>query len=155
MKKVLLLSIIATLIIVLGVLLLIKDEYKPESILRSAVKEYNLSGENYILCQRERTTGFDWVLIKNEDGKKVRGEYCNVIGANPFDDFTFKHEFITAGNTFIFYIDEKQINYSEEMRMDIIEYIATGWDILYPVKHDIFDIFNSKKYITEKDLWKD
>jgi len=57
---------------------------------------------------------------------------------------------------YIFFIlKEKNIYYSEEMGQEIIEYIAIGWDILYPIKRELTDFFVSSKYIVEGDLRKE
>ena len=156
LKKVLLILIIAIFVIVLGISFF-KNTYEPTTILKTAVKEKDIYDENYILCQRERVTGFEWRLIKNEDREKT-DELCNISGASPYDDFSLDHEFVIAGNTFVFYVEEKKMIYSEASDQDEIEYIATGWDVLYPIKHSdffIFDLFKSSKYITEDDLRKE
>jgi len=47
--------------------------------------------------------------------------------------------------------------YSEATQQDETEYVVTGWDILYPVKHSdffVFDLFRTRRYITENDLIK-
>lgn len=147
--------IIVALMLMLGTSYFMKNTYIPNSIVKTAVKENELSGKNYILCQRARTTGFDWLMVKNEANVKTN-EFCNIIGSNPFDELYLRHELVMARNTYVFYINEKTITYSEELQQDIIEYTATGWDILYPVKRDdVASFFSSKKYITGKDLWED
>jgi hypothetical protein len=125
--------------------------YKP---LKIALKENDLSKKKYILCKVTRVTGFDWLLIKDEYGNDT-SEYINIIGPSPFNTFKLSYNFETAGNTFIFYVKEKNIVHYEEMRENGIEYVITGWDILYPVKHlnmRIFDFLFNSKYITEFDL---
>jgi len=135
----------------LGVIFLVQNINEPNVIIREAIKKKDISDINYVLCQRARVTGFDWLVIQNEKGENSK-EPCNIVGPNPFEDFDFEHEFIMAQNTFVFYIEEKNTHYSEEMGMDVIEYTAVGWDILYPIKRELFDLLASKKYIVENDL---
>jgi len=152
MKNKLIVFIIILFILILGVSFYMRNIYTPIAIIKTAVKESSLSGESYILCQRARTTGFDWRVIQNEYGDIVN-ELCNVIGSNPFAELLLRHEFVMAQNTFVFYVEEKTMKYSEVTNQEEIEYIVTGWDILYPVKHDvIFNFFSPKGYITKNDL---
>jgi hypothetical protein len=51
-------------------------------------------------------------------------------------------------NVFVFYIEEKKIYYSEKENIEITEYSATGWDILYPSAIQM--IF----WLQESTLWK-
>ncbi|MCL1917964.1 MAG: hypothetical protein FWG14_06565 [Peptococcaceae bacterium] len=155
-KRLLAFATMALILLLIGVTYFIQTIYTPETILKTAIKEKELSDRRYILCQRVRITGFDWELIKNEDGKKTN-ELCNVVGASPFSEYPFRHEFVIANNTYIFYVEEKNVVYSEEIKEDEIIYVVTGWDILYPVKHSEFfgfDLFKTKKYITPDDLQK-
>jgi hypothetical protein len=142
------------LIIFLGAFLYIRNIYHPKTIIRQAIKESELAEGGYILCKRERVTGFHFSVIKNEKGEKVQ-EYCNIIGPSPFNDFDFRHNFVMADNTYIFYVEAKNMVYSEVTKQEEIEYTVTGWDILYPVKHSdfvIIDMFYPKKYIVEADV---
>ena len=142
-------------VVIAGALIFMQNFYMPREILKTAVKENKLKSEKYILCQAAVVTGFDWVMIQDEYGKKTY-EFCNIIGiVDPYIELNLRYEFFLGRNAFIFYIEEKKIYYSEEMREDILEYVATGWDILYPVKHGDFpNIISSNKYITSKDVNK-
>lgn len=154
MKKKLPLFLIVVLAFLIGSVIYMKCFHTPQTILKTAVKETNLTDVQYILCKRAVTTGFDWLMIKDENGKEVR-KYCNIIGKSPFKELNLNDEFIIADNVFVFYIEEKNMVYSEVTKQDEIEYVITGWDILYPIKHSdffVFNLFRSKKYITEKDL---
>ena len=151
MKKTTLYSAVAVFILSFGVSFFMKNLYLPETIVRTAIKESELTDKSYILCRIDRVTGFDWLLMKNENGERVR-EYCNIIGSNPFNELKIKYEFEIARNTFVFYVEEKRMSYSDAIAQDATEYVVTGWDILYPVKRDGFDLFGSKKYITKDDL---
>jgi len=154
MKKRMLYLILIVIIITAGAIFFMKNLHTPGNAIKAAVVESELYGQDYILCKRARVTGFDWILIKNEDGKKTH-EYCNIIGPTPFRELKLEHEFVMANNTFVFYIEEKREYYSEELSVVVLEYVVTGWDVLYPVKHSdffLFDLFGSKKYITENDL---
>ena len=134
-------------------LLLTVREYcvPPEQIVKEAVKKSSVSGE-YILCQRARTTGFDWhVTDAGEIGND--GEFCRIVGADPFLELPLHYDFAMADNTFVFYVESRREYYSEEMRQPIVEYTVSGWDILYPVRHEaVFGIGKSPKYILTSDL---
>lgn len=146
--------VIGVLALILGVLFYMRNLNIPKTMLITAVKEHELSGESYILCKRARTTGFDWIIVRNENGEKAY-ELCNIIGPNPFVELELSYEFAMANNTYIFYIEEKKVYYSEETKQDTTEYRVTGWDILYPVKHsDVPILFGTKKYITKSDIRK-
>jgi len=154
-KKTVMYFITAALIFIIGAVsgasFYMKNIYTPETILKTAVTKNELFDKNYILCKAAATTGFAWRMVKDEDGKKT-SIYCNIIGANPFDELNLHGEFGWADNTFVFYIEEKKMIYSEATKQDEVEYIVTGWDILYPIKHSNFvDLFSSKKYITSRD----
>lgn len=152
MRKAIKYFVITVLIFVLRASFYMKNFHTPQTIIKTAIKENEITDKSYILCQEARTTGFDWVLIKNEGGEKI-SEYCNIVGASPFSDLNFRHEFSMAKNTFIFYVEEKRMTYSEATKQDEIEYVVTGWDIKYPVKHgDLFAFFRTNKYITEIDI---
>ena len=154
--KALLITAIALVVTVIGASVYMKNFYVPETVLKTAVKESELPANSYILCKVERTTGFDWLLLKNEHGDKTN-ELCNISGASPFADFRFRYEFEMSGSTFVFYVEEKRMVYSEATGQDEVEYIVTGWDILYPVKHEgiIFGLFMPNRYITEHYLRQD
>ena len=154
MKKKTLHLIAAVFILAAGVILYMKNINTPENATRAAVFETELTRQDYILCKKASVTGFHWILIKDEDGKKTR-EYCNVVGPTPFKELELRYDFVMADNTFVFYIEGKRVYYSEEIGLDVLEYVVTGWDVLYPVRHSdlfLFDLFGSKKYITENDL---
>ena len=154
-SKTILCFIIVLALIITGVSHYMKRIYIPKTVLRTAIKESELVDKKYILCKEAVTTGFKWIMVKDEDGQQTQ-TYCNVVGAQPFVDFKLKHEFRLAYNTFVFYVEEIMMVYSEATKQEEPQYIVTGWDILYPVKHNSFiDLISSKRYITENDLWKD
>ena len=128
-----------------------KNINTPEGVIKTALTERELQDKNYILCIRTASTGFDWIMIKDENGSKTY-ELCNVVGASPFTELNLNADFIFADNTYIFYIVERKTVFSAVTNQDEAEFIAAGWDILYPVKHGFPHFFSSKKYITEKDL---
>ena len=147
-KTYIFLAILAALVL----LLTVREYCVPqEQIVKEAVKKSSVSGE-YILCQRARTTGFDWhVTDAGEIGND--GEYCSIVGADPFRELSFLYEFSVVDNTFVFYVENRREYYSEEMREQIVEYTVSGWDILYPVRHEaVFGIGKSPKYILTSDL---
>jgi len=157
MRKKLLYSAIIVFILLKGASSLMIDLNMPNvTILKTAIKKGKLSGKRYILCKEAWVTGFNWILIRNEMGIRTK-KYCNIIGPNPFDDFALKYEFRLGKNTFIFYVEEKNTYYSEELGQNVTEYVATGWDILYPVQHDeyFYEFWNKSRFITEDDVEKE
>jgi hypothetical protein len=139
-----------TLLIAIGVLIFMQFFHTPKSILKTAVKENKINSDSYVLAQQVWVTGFDWVCIQNLNGKKVN-ELCNIIGANPIRELNLKHEFEQGENTFIFYVEERREYFCEIMGVDVVEYIVTGWDILFPIKHNDIDLFGSRWHITKDD----
>ena len=143
--------LVVLVLIMTGVSLYMKNIYEPKGIIKIAVKEKDLSDRSYILCIRTVSTGFDWIMIKDEDGNKTY-QHCIVIGVNPFAELNLSADFIFADNTYVFYIIEKRTVFSVVTNQYEVEYVVAGWDILYPVKHGFPDFLSSKKFITEKDV---
>jgi hypothetical protein len=149
MKKALL--ILASIIAMIFILIFIYLRYirVPDHIMKTAVTQSSLIGKNYVICRRARVTGFDWLVITDNNGMKY--EYCNIIGANPFSELNLSDDFVFSDNRYVFYIIEKRVYYSEELHEDCLEFVVSGWDILYPVNHGILNLLNSPKYITLAD----
>jgi hypothetical protein len=153
-KRRLIFVVVALIVLgITGVSLYMRNIHQPNTAIREAVKEKDIIDSKYILCKMAATTGFDWLMIKDENGMNTHA-YCNIVGEMPFDELVFTRDFSLANNTFIFYIEERKDVYCELNQQDEIEYVVTGWDILYPVRHSemfFLNLFNSKRYITEKD----
>jgi hypothetical protein len=125
--------------------------FKPKEIIKIAIDKSELNKKNYILCQPCSVTGSEWRLVGGSDIIKSP-EYCIVNGADPEGELNLKYEFMTAGNTYIFYVLEEKVYYSETLGEQCKEYTVEGWDILYPAKHGvIFDGITFSKYITSDD----
>ena len=147
-----LIILIVVALLTTGASFYMQNIHTPKAIIKTALKEKELTESIYILCKITAVTGFDWVMIKDENGNATY-EHCIIIGASPFNELNLVADFVFSDNTYVFHIEEKNTYYSEEMSMDILEYTVSGWDILYPVKHgNFFNPFHSKKYITNKDL---
>ena len=128
-------------------------EYNAEkTAIRSAVSMRQLKDVNgvYIICERCRVTGFDWhVTGSNTEGHI--GNYCNIIGADPFSELHLDYEFIISDNRYVFYVEEARLDTSREAECSA-EYRVSGWDIVYPVRRNEPELFgNSRKYILESD----
>jgi len=129
--------------------------YTPDNILRVARDKRELTEKQYILCQVYRTRVSDWRLIKDEHGEIISTlTLVNISGINPFMELPFSYEFEMGRNTFIFYIEKRTEVYSENPGEDTVEYVVTGWDILYPVRRVPFTVINPRRYIIEADLRK-
>ena len=96
---------------------------------RFAIKESNIvSSENKIFCRRERTTGFDWVMITEENGKIKAAEYIMIEGKSPLEKVGAEAMYGT--NTFVFYgefVGEGSFDEVEKYRI----FICDKWDVLY------------------------
>jgi len=139
-------------IIALGVMLWMKNFYVSGEIIKTAVKKDSLLDKPYILCKEAWVTGFDWVMIRDENDNEVYA-FCNIIGPTPYTELPLRYEFSMAHNIFVFYVLERNEYYSEAMKENCVEYIVGGWDILYPIKHgNIFGVLRQNKYITTDDI---
>lgn len=127
--------------------------FPSQPTVKEAVGRGSLNGKQYILCEREKVTGYDWHILFDSEGVDS-GKYCNIKNCDPFSELNLTYEFETGHNTFVFYIEERRKYYSEELREDTLDFEASGWDILYPVKREpIFGWFKSRKYILESDTY--
>lgn len=126
-----------------------------DPIIKTAVKREDIKG-NYIICIYDQVSSFEWLVIDSAEGIKKRG-YCNIIGPDSWTKYSFPYEFSISDNLFIFYVEEKREYYSEETCEDMLEFVISDWDILYPVHHVNFwgwpKLFKSPKYLFESDLW--
>lgn len=135
---------------VIDMFILSQDEIIKESI---TIDEANLREQPYIICKPVRTTGFDWLMVQDED-KNENIKYVIINGTDPMNELKAGYEFSVTPNRFIFYVVEKNERYSE-MLYEHIEYVVDGWDILYPVSHGgiIYDLFGlHPRYIIQADL---
>ena len=153
-RKIIMFAIGLVLLIASFALFYLKMAYIPNDYVKKAVQQSEILESSYIFCKRARITGFDWQLVKNEYGNESN-VFINIVGTSPFEDLEFSHEFVMSDNTYIFYIEERRDYYSEELKQDCVEYIVTGWDILYPVKHaTLLGMFEPNTCITERDIIK-
>lgn len=131
----------------------IKDIYINEPTIKQAITKNELKdlGKDYIICERIRTTGYDWCVVGSNNIDNIN-EYCNIKDVDPFSELDLEYEFVISNNKYVFYVDEKTTYYSEEMHQQCVEYAVSGWDILYPIKREeIFDFFKTSRYIVESD----
>lgn len=146
-------KIIITIIISIALLLLFigRCVWVSEPIAKTAVVKNELDGI-YVLCTRERVTGFDWRVVSGYESSS-QNELCNISGVHPFEELNLKHDFVMAENTYVFYVEKRNEYYSEELGETVVEYVVSDWDILYPVRHgNILGLLKSPKYILESDL---
>ena len=143
--------IISLFTVVFGVWFYTAFIYKPNGILRVALKEREIAEEKYILCRLYRVTGYDWFLIQDENGEDVN-DFIYITGANPIADLKLSYEFEMGRSTYIFYIEKRHEVYSELLGENVVEYVVTSWDILYPVRRITF--ISPRRYITEADVRK-
>ena len=137
--------------IVLLLLFIDRSIWITEPIVKKSVLKKELDG-TYILCQRERVTGFDWRVVSGYDSR-IQNEYCNISGSNPLEELSLKYDFLIANNTYVFYVEERKEYYSEKMHEMVVEYVVSDWEILYPVRHGTIEgLLKSPNYILESDL---
>jgi hypothetical protein len=127
---------------------------KPSDVLKTAVTKNEIEGRNYILCEPVAITGYTWRVLEKEN-ENTKDQLCNIIGVSPKEELSLSVDFLTAGNTYVFYVVEVKEYYSEELGEHCVDYVADGWDILKPVRHGRTDsFFESKRHITIKDTHK-
>lgn len=147
--------LIIIIIFAITIILYFRNIHTPSFPIKEAIYKSEISSENYIICKRARTTGFDWCVIVDENGNECY-EFCNITGVNPILDLNLKYDFAVADNTYVFYVDETDEVFSEAINGSAKVYNAVDWDILYPVHHGTaFDFFETKKYIYDNDRVKE
>ena len=124
-----------------------------ELIERRALRRTDLKDKEYIICKYVATTGYNFELIQDENGKRtpwfIVKRLCRVTGSGFVGAVTY--DFLISGNSIIFYVVEKKQYYDPDMMENVIEYVVDGWDVLYPVKRDT--MFNAApKYVLKSDL---
>jgi len=128
---------------------------KPEGeILKTAVTRTQLIGKKYILCKEVAITDADYRLRRNEYGMPSR-KLCTVIGTDGekfVPNLPFSGEFYHAFNTYVFYVEDKREYEDENDGEKMVEYVVTGWDLLWPIRHSDSPTFKSWWYVTEEDL---
>jgi len=146
-------SIGISLFLTIGVVIYMGNIHVPDGVIREAVRRSDLTDRNYILCRRERTTGFDWIMIRDEHGRRVN-ELINIAGPVPWDIGLY-HGFVMANNTYVFYVEEVRKVHSEAINEYSFEYVVSDWDILYPIRRESLPLemfCQSWRFITEDDL---
>lgn len=117
---------------------------------KRAVRKSELDGD-YILCTWARVTGFEWYVESGYEGS--RNEYCNIVGPSPLTELDLKYDFLIEGNVYVFYVEERREYYSDVLGETVPEYLVSGWDILWPVRHGpLFERLKSPGYILQSDL---
>ncbi|MDO4788551.1 MAG: hypothetical protein Q4A19_05285 [Johnsonella sp.] len=148
-------KIIVIFILVICIFNLLRRVFVLEPIIKTAIRREDIKGK-YIVCKSVRTTGFDWYVTEATEGLRSKA-YCNIVGPIPWD-YSLPYEFEISSNLFVFYVDEQREYYSEEIREEMLEYMVSGWDIIYPVHRDGYSgiefLVKSPKYILESDLRK-
>lgn len=143
-KMIIVLSVLVGIFIILGIVIWKNDHTR----LRKSVKLEDLTGKTFILCKYYWVTGFDWEMIRNTKGEDT-SEFVTITGVDPWDEIRWSMLFPVGENIFVFYVEEEREYHSEVTKRLCTEYIVSGWDILYPVKH--FFPFGSKWYILSGD----
>jgi hypothetical protein len=106
-----------------------KNEIVKEAVMPDDFE--SLEGKQYIICTWTLTTGYNYIILQDENGNTPDDPYCWVSGPRP--DSELPYTFMICHNTYILYYSDK-IPYDFD-NGQTHEYIVTGWDVLYPVKH--------------------
>ena len=119
-------------------------------VYKVAVKEDEIDSDSFIICRLGLTTGYDWLLLQDENGDRSPEEPCLISGPDPFLDHGLKMEFYN--NRFVFYVTDKRVFFNEELGEMSTEYTVGGWDVLYPVKRD-FPYPSLPEYMLRSDTY--
>lgn len=103
---------------------------------KRAISKLSLSGKKYIICEPILVTGYSWCMIGDEQGMVTPTQVCIVSGADPESELGLKYGFMSMRNKYVFYVTERKEYYSQELGHVVVEYTASGWDIMAPVKHE-------------------
>ena len=122
--------IIISLFLFMGIYIPFK-QIPEEEIYKKTVSPLGPKDENCIIVKSVKTTGFNYRLIRDENGKRYSDELCLVTGNVP--EHTLEYEYHLA-NTYVCYVTEKKQYYSE-ISGYTTEYVVNDWDVLYPSKH--------------------
>jgi len=117
-----------------------------DEIAMTAVRRRELRGKNYIVCKWEAITGYNYQLIRDENGRRTN-KLCLITGSSPESEIIY--DLLISNNTYVLYVVEKKpYHFDGEIG---VEYVVDGWDVLYPVKRD--SLFNiSPKYVFKGEL---
>jgi len=139
-------------IIIVLVLLLV---FAPRGIIMVAVDKEEIEPAKYVICRPSMTTGADWVALEDDRGEV--NEMCYIRGSKPFGGLALSGDITRAENMYVFYVEEKRRVYCELADAEVLEYVVSNWDILYPIKRDLvfFEFLRSKRYITHRDIYSE
>ena len=123
----------------------------PESeIVKNTVTPKDLKGKEYIICRSVSITGYNYSLVRDENGKLHNNSLCLVTGTIPENALGYEYHSL---NTYVCYVADKKQYYSDIVGEEITEYIADGWDVLYPSKRET-GVFNfAPGYVLKSDFF--
>ena len=143
------------IVIIIGVIVVTIGYCKildSQDSVKKAIRIEDISpDQDYILAKMIRTTGYDWELVEEDYKQSQYRLFCNIRGPNP-DDLHLEYIFWSCDNTYVFYVLECREYFNEEANELSLEYIVSGWDILYPVNRGGFGLLRTNKHITSKDI---
>lgn len=121
---------------------------KKDDIVKKTVKLSELRDREYIICRWARVTGYNYELVMDERGIRSNS-FCRVSGIEL--EGKLAYEFLISDNYFVFYIVDKKEYVDSELEQHVTEYIASGWDVLYPVRRQALFVF-APQYVLVSDL---
>ncbi len=115
--------------------------------LKLAIKGNDYTEKNYIVCEKVKTTGFDWRISSSSVG------YVGmvVLKGNIDDAMNFKYPLEWGHNQFIMKgnFSNEEYDFGNE-KYPI--FIVDSWEIIYPVKRDGFSFLSPSYGIVPADL---
>jgi hypothetical protein len=105
--------------------------------------------DNYIICKRVRTTGFDWEIIGGSRNYYSKNEYVEIINDLPAKEYSYS--ILHGQNEYLFYGEfiGQDSFYGEKYR----KFKVIKWNIIVPVRrYSIRKFFAPKTYLTILDF---
>ena len=112
--------------------------------IKPAVKDIAVNEKKYILVQRQKSTGFDWFVVYDIEGRTKEGEDIVLLGNAPtlYDHpqrlYNPENIFICFGE----YISDSLVDTTLSKT-----FFVNSWNFMYPIKRDsILPSFLNPKY---------
>ena len=120
-------------------------------IVKKTVTIKDIKKREYIICRGVSITGYNYSLVRDENGKMQHNKFCLVSGTIPENVLSYDYYSL---NTYVCYVTDKKQYYSDIVGEELTEYIVDGWDVLYPSKRDT-GLFNfAPGYVLKSDYFK-
>ena len=137
MGKIILYSLILILVI------LVASFWFP---VKHAIKKEFLTNEEFLICNKVSTTGFDWIVI---DGTYNYFGYIKLVGKVPLEEYENYYPSVRLSNFVCF---GKVVGEDIFDGIEFLIFDVERWEVLYPVKREVvlFEFLQPKYGFT---LW--